>query len=136
MAFGDRLGGEGPAGHGCILVSWDRSSLSLGDHGVEHGTGDGPLVGQGDLGASVPAAVTMMTALVSCSKPTSGADDVVGHDEVGALALELAGGVGDDVVGLGGEADEHLARALAGAQRGQDVGGGLEHDVGDAVVPS
>ena len=50
------------------------------------------------------------------------------------LAAQLGLGVGDQVVGLGGEADEHLARALGGAEPGEDVGRRLEDDLGHAVV--
>ena len=49
------------------------------------------------------------------------------------LRLQLVGGVGAQVVGLGGEADEHLAGAPAGAELGEDVGGGLEDDLGRAA---
>ena len=66
----------------------------------------------------------------------AGRRDVVGHDQVEALAAQLAGGVGGDVVGLGREPDEDLARALAPAELGQDVDGGLELDAGAARRPS
>ena len=75
-----------------------------------------------------------VTALVSCPKPTPGADDVVGDDQVEALGDELGRGVGDEVGGLGGEPDEHLARALGRAEAGEDVGRRLEHDLGHALV--
>ena len=40
----------------------------------------------------------------------------------------------EDVVGLGGEADERLTRALARAEGGEDVGRRLEDDLGHAAV--
>ena len=75
-----------------------------------------------------------VTALVSWPKPTPGARDVVGDDEIEVLGAELGRGVGHRSVGLGGEADEHLARALGGAEPGEDVGRRLEDDLGHAVV--
>src|SRR4030042_1250435 len=45
----------------------------------------------------------------------------VGDHEVGVLRRQLLAGVGQDVVGLRGEADEELARPLLLAEEGQDV---------------
>ena len=64
----------------------------------------------------------------------AGGADVVGDDQVEVLAAQLALGVGDEIVGLGGEPDERLARALGRAEPGEDVGRRLEHDVRDAAV--
>ena len=48
---------------------------------------------------------------------------VVGEDPVAALARALGARVGDDVVGLGGKADDQAGRSLARrAIRGEDVG--------------
>jgi hypothetical protein len=60
--------------------------------------------------------------------------DVVGDNQVEFLALELATGVGLELIGLGGEADQGLTDRLAGTQPGEYVGGGLEHDLGNAFV--
>ena len=56
--------------------------------------------------------------------------DVVGDDEVESLALELSGGVLEQVLGLRGEADERLVLDR-GAQIDEEVVGLLEFDRGD-----
>ena len=92
-----------------------RSSAQRLD-GVEHGLGDGALVGRGRRRCS-PSAVTIVTALRSESKPIPGSRDVVADDRVEPLALELrAGPLERALAVLGGEADERLARR-AGAPR-------------------
>ena len=63
-----------------------------------------------------------------------GFGDVVADDEVEALGCELLGGVLHEVVGLGREPDEHLTRRLVATEVDEEVVGGLEHDLGDAVV--
>ena len=45
------------------------------------------------------------------------------------FATSFAVGVGDEIVGLGGETDEHLPAALARTETGEDVGRRLEHDL-------
>ena len=51
-----------------------------------------------------------------------GAGDVVGDDEVAALAGELVAGVGLEVFGFGGEADEGAREAEFAAGGAEDVG--------------
>src|SRR5690606_28155117 len=54
--------------------------------------------------------------------PGSGAD-VIGDDPVAALLLTLPRGIGDDVVGLGGKADNQTRAILCAAgDAGKDVG--------------
>src|SRR3954467_13106960 len=56
-----------------------------------------------------------------------GARDVVDHDRVQALALELAAGALDRALAvLGGEADERLVRASPGRERAENVVRGFE----------
>ena len=57
------------------------------------------------------------------------ARDVVGDDPVGLLGGALGGGVGDDVVGLGGEADQQARAVGVRAERGEDVGVGGEGEL-------
>src|SRR3954452_10387777 len=57
----------------------------------------------------------------------AGLRDVVEDEQVGALALELrAGSVDAAVARLSREADDDLAVAPRRAERGENVGGGLE----------
>ena len=65
------------------------------------------------------------TALVSTSNPVSVPRDVVGDDEVELLALQLAFGVADHVLGLGREA-HHQSAVGAPAQLAEDVDRALE----------
>src|SRR6476646_1710447 len=62
---------------------------------------------------------------------------VVGDDPVGALGAALSGGVGDEVLGLGGEADDE-ARTLRvkARERGEDVRvlGELQHGLAFALL--
>ena len=50
------------------------------------------------------------------------------------LAASFAAACSPHALGLGREADDDLAGALARAERGEDVDGRLEHDLGDAVA--
>ena len=52
------------------------------------------------------------------------------------LALELLAGVGQHVVGLGGEPDQDLTGGLVRAEVDEEVVGGLELDVRRAGRPS
>ena len=55
--------------------------------------------------------------------------DVIGEDQVAAFGGELLLGIGDQILGLGGEADDDPGPRIAGAgERRQDVGVGGEHD--------
>ena len=73
--------------------------------------------------------------MVSTSKPASGCATSLRDDQVEALArAACSAALLDEVVGLGREADQHLARALVAPEVDEDVVGGLEHDLGDAVV--
>ena len=75
------------------------------------------------------------TAFVSCSKPDAGGRDVVGHDEVGALAGELARGRWPATSSVSAAKPTSVwPGRLRGAEAGEDVGRRLEDDVGDAVV--
>ena len=71
---------------------------------------------------------------MSTSKPASGRRDVVGDHEIDVLRRHLRRRVLADALGLGREADQELARLLALPERGEDVGRGLEHDLGHAVA--
>ena len=64
-----------------------------------------------------------------------GLGDVVADDEVErACARSFSAACSTQVVGLGREADEHLARRLVAPEVDEEVVGGLEHDLGDALV--
>ena len=66
--------------------------------------------------------VTIVTSFCAVSKPMPGGTDVVHHDGVEVLARELVAPVGDRALAvLGGEADEQLAGAAAGGERGEHV---------------
>ena len=54
-----------------------------------------------------------MARFVSTSKPASGGAHVVGDDEVDPLGRQLLGRVLADALGLGREADQHLAAACS-----------------------
>ena len=64
---------------------------------------------------SAPAAVIERHGVLGAAHDAGRRADVVGEDPVGALARALGGGVGDDVVGLGGEADDEARPAARGA---------------------
>src|SRR5437763_351450 len=74
-------------------------------------SGDVPFVGQGN---SLLAAVCGEhgDGVGVVLEPDTRGGHVVGHDEVEPFAAQLADGVLPDVLGLGREADEDLARAL------------------------
>ena len=58
---------------------------------------------------------------------------VVGDDPVGALGLALGGGIGGEVVGFGGEADEQGGPQRVASEGCEDVGVGLKSRRGRAV---
>ena len=66
--------------------------------------------------SSAPDAVTSVTALVSTSNPASARDTSLATIRSAAFSLSFALRIGDDVVGLGGEADEHRQALLARRQ--------------------
>ena len=76
----------------------------------------------------------MVTALVSCSKPAPGADDVVDDEQVDVLAAQLAVRVLEHVVGLRGEADHELVRPAPGDEVLEDVGIRREVDLRHALA--
>ena len=138
MALGDRFRGEGPAAHvcSCWLV------CGAGAPGVAPSA-------RTTASRTAPATTRLSASGTFCTTPAASDDghlvgvvleadarrrDVVGHDQVEVLAPELALRVGHDVVGLGREADQHLPGPGAPAQLGQDVGGGLEDDLGRSGV--
>src|ERR1700748_1337903 len=78
-----------------------------GDHGVEHDTGDGPLVGEWD-GVHETAGRDDGHGGGVVLEAGVGGRYVFGDEGGEPLAGELGGGVGHHVVGLGGEADDDL----------------------------
>ena len=60
--------------------------------------------------------------------------DVVDHQEVTALAVELGCCVGQHVVCLSGEADDDLALCACLDESAQEVLGGLQHDLRGAEL--
>ena len=102
-------------------------------HASEDGRGDTAFVGQLDdfLGAVGAEDRDRVRVVLEAD---AGGGDVVGHDQVEALAGELGGGVGPQIGRLGGEADEDLPGRLARTEAGEDVGRRLEHDLRDALV--
>ena len=81
----------------------------------------------------VPSEPRMVTALVSWSKPTCCAETSLATMRSTFLASKLGRGPARHVVGLGREPDEHLPAATAPTELGQDVGRGLEHELGHPV---
>ena len=75
-----------------------------------------------------PAAVTIVTSFSAASKPMPRRETSLTHDGVQPLALELVArrSASAPVAVLGGEADEHLAGAAAGGERGEHVRRALE----------
>ena len=69
-----------------------------------------------------PSAVRIVTSLSARVEADAGRADVVDHDRVELLALQLAAPVLERAAaGLGGEADEQLAGAAAGGESGEHV---------------
>ena len=136
MALGDALGGEGPTGHGWLLSPWCQVGAG-GGGGCRRRRrgrrGDGPLVAAVD-GDGIGVRAQQRNGVGVVAEADAGRGDVVGDDQVEALGDQLGAGVGEEVGGLGGEPDEHLARSLRRAEAGEDVRRRLEHDVGHAVV--
>src|SRR6478609_3655010 len=94
-------GGWGSVGARAALP-WSGGSGSVGAQrhdSVEHGSGHGPLVGQGDILVHAVGPDEHDGIGVVLEADARGTD-VVGHDEVEVLALELLAGVEDEVVGL------------------------------------
>ena len=121
-----------------ILSGWP--SVTLSEVKVQRDTGCAPVVAASRVGDGVRDRSTTTSRIEpgrssacrrgrrstgSASRPQqrngvgvvleahAGRGDVVGDDQVEVLGAELGGGVGDEIVGLGGEADEHLPGALA-----------------------
>ena len=105
-----------------------------GDDLVDDGPRDISLVGEVDLDEATSRAATASPRWCRARSRRRAAPTSFATTQIEALGDELRLGVGDEVVGLGGEADEHLTGALAGAEPGEDVGGRLEDDLGDAVA--
>ena len=105
-------------------TSWGLAGQGLGD-AVGEAVGD---FGLGHAGPGFGAGGGDERDLVGRAAHDAGfGADVVGENPVAAFAPQLGGGVGDDVVGFGGEADDQTRPVGAGAgERGQDVGVGDE----------
>src|SRR3954467_5883118 len=109
-----------------VATTYTRSQLS---DTFQYLSGDRTLVRQRDGGCGTGAA--QQRDLVGVMLETDvGRADVVGDDEVEVLAPQLRLGVGHDIGGFGGEADQQLPRALARTEPGEDVGRRFEHDLG------
>ena len=148
VTLGDRLRRERVPTH-------ELRSSAIGSAGHARSMLDGRAVRRAH-----PAAPTTRssTSPASCSLVSSGVSSTlaVGVEQQRPVGVDLEAGVGrahvvgDDEVdplgrelgrprsrarslGLGREPDHDLARPLGAAERGEDVGGGLEHDLGDAV---
>ena len=121
VTLGHALGCEGPTGHGCSWLGvsgrWKgsgRAAASQVDDGVEDGVGDRPLVAKVDrhrVGVRHGGGRRRWCRARSLRRGA----DVVGDDEIEPLAPPASLGVGDEVVGLGGEPDQRLTgRACSG----------------------
>ncbi len=104
-----------------------RPRPRAGRRRVEHRAGDLGL--RGALDVAIGLRGDDRDLVVLALEADVGAGDVVDHDRVEPLASELVAPVRDRVLPvLGGEADDRLARAPAGGQRRQHVGGRLERE--------
>src|SRR3954454_1863316 len=108
-----------------VATTYTRSQLS---DTFQYLPGDRTLVRQRDRGGGTRAAQQRDLVGVVVEADV-GRADVVGDDEVEVLAPQLRLGVGDDIGGFGGEADQQLPRPLAGAQPGEDVGRRFQDDL-------
>src|SRR4051794_10214258 len=105
--------------------TYTRSQLS---DTLQYLPGDGTLVRQRDRGGDTRAAQQRNLVGVVLEADV-GRADIVGDDEVEVLAAQLDLGVGQDIGGFGGEADQQLPGPLARAQAGKDVRRRLEDDL-------
>ena len=62
-----------------------------------------------------------------------GCGHVVGHDQVDPLGDQLGSRILQEIGGLSGEPDQHLAPGSLPPKFGQDVGGGYESYLGDTL---
>ena len=119
----------GPHPHdGARVIGADNSAHTLS----KMASATASLVRRGTV-VTDPSAPKMVTALVSWSNPDPRGRHVVGHHQVDPLGHQLGRGPLGHLVGLGGEAHQHLTRAPAPAQLGEDVRRRLEDQLGDAV---
>ena len=110
-----------------------QGRVAYGDDRVDDGPCDISLVGEVDLDG-LRAGPQQRNRIGVVFEANSGLRDIIGDDQIDALGDEFGGGVGDEIVGLRGEADEHLTVAFAGSETGQDVGRRFEHDLRCAVT--
>src|SRR4051812_14174340 len=92
-----------------VATTYTRSQL---DDTLQYLPGDRTLVREGDRGGGTRAAQQRDLVGVVLEADVGGAH-VVGDDEVEVLAPQLGLGVGHDIGGFGGEADQQLPRSLA-----------------------
>ena len=134
MALGDRLRGEGPAGHSGLLsmrgaVRAGRQTLAVGDDGVEHRRGDGPLVGRARPRASTPAADTIVTCVGVVLEADAGALTSLATMRSRPLRASFSLGVGRGGRSVSAAKPTSVwPGALARAEAGEDVGRRLEDD--------
>ena len=129
VALGDRLRGEGGSHVRAPLLG-----ASVGDHPIQYRVGHRILGGQRDVHGAPVGVRGSTTALVSWSNPAPGALTSLTTSRSTPLRASLRRPALERIVGLGGEADQHLPGPAPGGQAGQDVGGRLEHQLGDPVL--
>src|SRR5213078_1954948 len=112
------------AGRPPRALATPRLVAESGRHLVGHRLGHRRLGGEGHV-APAPVAGQERDRVGVVLEADALGGDVVGHDQVEVLGPQLLLGVGQQGVGLGCEADQDLAGALAPAELGEDVGGGL-----------
>ena len=135
VAFGDRLRREGVVVRqpDSLLVLLAAISVQESRHPIEDDVREVSL-GEQRKGLHTAVGVEDDGAIRVHLEARVGLRDVVADDEVEALGAQLVGRVLEQVVGLGREPDEHLARGLVAPEVDEEVVGGLEHDLRDPLV--
>ena len=103
------------------------------DDRVDHGPGDFSLGGEVDLDR-LRVGPHQSNRVGVVGEAHVGSAHVVGDDQVEVRPRHLRCRVRAQVVGFRGETDEDLPVGLRCSETGEDVGGRLEDDLGDAVT--
>ena len=100
---------------------------------VENRASNRPFVGEADRDHCCVGPKQAHSVGVVLESYASSAD-IVSNDKIEVLTPHLCLGVGDEIVGLCGEADQCLAGGLTLAETRQNVGSGLEDQIECPVI--